>query len=71
MKIIYPNGSGLSVIHRVDDSISFVDLANKDVPQGLPYLIIEDSMLPTSRELRLAWTADFSNPTGYSTGGSL
>ena len=71
MKIIYPTASGISVIHRVDSSISFEDLANKDVPEGIPYLIVEDSDIPSSRELRLAWTADFSNPTGYSTGGIL
>ena len=71
MKIIYPTASGISVIHRVDSSISFEDIANKDVPEGLPYLIVEDSDIPSSRELRLAWTADFSNPTGYSTGGIL
>ena len=71
MKIIYPTAYGISVIHRADESISFEDLANKDVPEGLPYLIVEDSDIPSSRELRLAWAADFSNPTGYSTGGSL
>ena len=71
MKIVYPTAYGISVIHRVDESISFEVLANKAVPEGLPYLIVEDSDIPSSRELRLAWTADFSNPTGYSTGGIL
>lgn len=40
-------------------------IAKKDVPTGLPYLIIDSSDVPEDREFRDAWSADFSFPHGY------
>jgi hypothetical protein len=43
-------------------------VARKDVPAGLPYLIVTDADLPADRSQRDAWTADFSNPHGHGIG---
>lgn len=73
MKIIYPqtdetgdfNGM-ISVIHPSPDwSARLPELARKDVPQGLPFLIVEDDAVPNDRTFRAAWEADFSTPHGY------
>ena len=65
-KVIYPVGDGIAVIHPTGE-IPVAEVARKDVPAGSPYLIVEDSDIPTDRTYRSAWTltADFSNPDGY------
>lgn len=40
-------------------------IAKKDVPAGVPYLIVDVSDIPTTSEFQHAWEADFSNPHGY------
>ena len=42
-------------------------IANKDVPQGLPFWIVEDSFIPSDRTFRGAWEIDESmgEPNGY------
>ena len=57
-KIIYKAENGiLSVITPVVNNLMTIeDIAKKDVPTGLPYKIIEDTDLPSSREFRNAWT---------------
>lgn len=67
-RILYrePNGS-LSVIIPSGE-LSIIDTAEKDVPAGLPYLIVEDDVVPSDRSFRDAWEADFSNPDGTSMG---
>ena len=64
-RIIFSNGSGISIIIPADCGLSIEQIAKKDVPQGLPYLIVEASVIPTDREFRNAWEADFSNPDGF------
>jgi hypothetical protein len=44
------------------------EVARKDVPAGLPYLIVDASSIPADRQFRNAWEADFSNPDGYGIG---
>ena len=67
-KIIYPNPDGnLSVIHPTGD-LPIEDVCQKDVPAGMPYLIVEDDVIPSDRSFRNAWEADFSNPDGYGIG---
>lgn len=63
-KIAYNDSEGLKIIHpafNFDVNI----IADKDVPQGLLYKIIDESELP-SRETRMAWTMtiDESNADG-------
>jgi hypothetical protein len=67
MKIIYPLEVGIAVIHPVGD-LPILEIARKDVPAGLPYMIVEDSTIPTDRNTRADWTADFSTPDGYGIG---
>lgn len=65
-RIIYPNSQGgISVIHPCECGLSIEQIARKDVPAGVAFLIIEGSDLPTDRTFRDAWEADFSNPDGY------
>lgn len=63
-RIIYPQETGIAVIHPTGE-LSVEETAQKDVPTGVPYLIIDSSELPADREFRDAWQADFSNPDGY------
>lgn len=64
MKIIYPTDTGIAVIHPCACGLSVEDIAQKDVPTGKPYLIVDDDVIPSDRTLRDAWTADFSSPDG-------
>lgn len=69
MKIIYRREDGLvSVLHPCSCGISIDEIARKDVPAGLPYLIVDEADIPTDRTYRDAWTADFSAPHGYGIG---
>lgn len=68
MKIIYPNSEGgISVIIPTGD-LPIEDVAQKDVPAGTPYLIVEDDVIPTDRSFRNAWEADFSSVTDTAMG---
>ena len=60
MKIIYkrPDG-GVSVIAPASNWAGRMEeLAQKDVPTGLKYKIVEDSVIPTDRSFRNAWEVD-------------
>ena len=51
-KILYPNSEGgVSVVHPTGE-LSIEDVAQKDVPAGTPYLIVEDDVIPTDRSFR-------------------
>ncbi len=69
-RIIHPNSSGgISVIIPSPNcDISIDDIAKKDTPAGVPYLIVDTEIIPSDREFRSAWEADFSNPDGYGIG---
>lgn len=60
MKIIYTRkDGGLSVITPSRNwGGSMEELAQKDVPTGLKYKIVEDSIIPTDRSFRDAWEVD-------------
>jgi len=56
-RIIYPNDDGgVSIIVPAES----VEAAMKDIPSGKPYRIVNASDIPTDREFRNAWTADFT-----------
>ena len=59
-KIIYPNKTGIAVIHPTGE-LSVQETAKKDVPAGVKYKIIDDSNLPEDREFRDAWEYDFTD----------
>ena len=58
MKIVYNDNNGLKVIHPAID-IDINIIADKDVPSGLYYKIIQDSDLP-SRDTRNAWELEIN-----------
>jgi hypothetical protein len=68
--IIYPQeDNSIAVVVPVPEcTISIGEIARKDVPAGLPYLIIEADDLPKDMDFFSAWEADFSNPDGYGIG---
>ena len=56
--IIYPNDNGGVAILVPTESL---EGAMKDIPSGKPYLIADAADIPTDREFRNAWTADFTD----------
>ena len=66
-RIIFPNGDGgISILVPSPEWNGTTEqLAQKDVPSGLPYLIVDASDVPEDRTYREALEADFSNPDGY------
>lgn len=66
--IVYPTESGaVSVLHPTE-ILTAEEVARKDVPAGVPYLIVDTADIPTDRTFRDAWEADFSKPDGYGIG---
>ena len=65
MRIIYKEVEGtVSVIAPSPNwSGTMEELAQKDVPKGLKFKIVEDSDIPTDRTFRLAWEVDESELT--------
>ena len=63
---IYQNETTISVVTPVPEcGLSFEEVCAKDVPTGVPYLVVDSGDIPEDRTFRDAWSADFSNPTGY------
>ena len=61
-RIIYKNTDNtVSVVIPTDEALNFMtieQIANKDVPTGLKYKIVDVSEIPSDREFRNAWTID-------------
>lgn len=68
-KIIYKQENGVLalVIAATDCGLSINEIARKDVPAGVPYLIVDDHTIP-DLAYSDAWEADFSNPDGFGIG---
>lgn len=60
--IIYPQENNQVAVMAPSGVLSVEDTAKKDVPVGLPYIIIDASELPPSPQE--AWVADFNDPDG-------
>lgn len=69
-RIIYPlDDGGIAVISPAFNcDIPLLEIARKDVPNGKPYNIVDESIIPTDRTFRDAWEYDFSNPDGHGIG---
>jgi hypothetical protein len=65
MKIIYKTEENtVSVIVPSPNwSGTMEELAQKDVPTGLKYKIVEDSVIPSDRSFRNAWEVDEADLT--------
>jgi len=66
--IIYPQDNGTIAIVIPTGELPIEDVAQKDVPAGIPYLLIDAADIPADRTFRGAWEADFSNPDGHGIG---
>ncbi len=64
MKIIYKNESGgVSIVSPTQEALELMtihEIADKDVPKGIPYALVEDNEIPTDRTFRDAWVLDES-----------
>ena len=60
--ILYKQDNGVvAIIHPTEEALSRypIDMiAQKDVPAGRPYRIVNASEIPTDRSQRNAWTVD-------------
>lgn len=66
--IVYPQPSGGIALVIPTGELSVEDVASKDVPAGLPYLILEEKDVPTDQTFFEAFESDFSNPDGHGIG---
>lgn len=70
--ILYKQDNGVvAIVRPTEEAINLYGIeaiAQKDVPAGKPYKIIDSSEIPTDRTFRDAWEADFSSPHGYGIG---
>lgn len=58
-RIIYQNDDGgVSIIIPADCGLTIQQIADKDVPTGKPFKIIDATDIPTDRTLRDAWIVD-------------
>ena len=66
--IIYPNESGtISIVFPTGD-LPIEEVAQKDVPAGVPFRYADTKDFPSDPGTRDAWTADFSSPDGHGIG---
>lgn len=70
MRIIYKNTDNtVAVLIPAEDVLATVGIqaiAEKDVPQDLPYWFAEDADIPSDRTHRNAWVIDeLGNPDGF------
>lgn len=66
-RIIYPTPDGIAILIPSKD-IDINEVARKDVPDGVPYLMIDAADVPSDRVFRDAWGADFTSPDGFGIG---
>ena len=67
MLIVYKNGDGVALISPVPE-LDILEVAEKDVPVGVAFWIVDKSFLPSDRTYRDAWELDtnsLGNPDGY------
>lgn len=58
-KIIFQNLDGsigiITPTQEVLNKYTYKQIAEKDVPAGLPYVIVDESVIPDDRTFRSAW----------------
>ena len=67
-RIIYSNTDGTVAVIVPTGELPIEAVAQKDVPAGIPYLLVTTDDVPYDRTFRGAWEADFSTPDGYGLG---
>jgi hypothetical protein len=66
--IIYPQDNVNIALVMPTGELPIEDVAQKDVPAGVPYLIVDLADVPEDHTFFGAWEADFSNPDGHGLG---
>ena len=66
--ILYPQQNGSVALCIPTGHYSVEETARKDVPAEVPYLIVDESDIPSDHTFFDAWEADFSKPDGYGIG---
>ena len=66
--VIYPNGTGGICFVMPTGELPIEEVARKDVPAGVPYLILSADQVPDDHTFFNAWEADFSAPHGVGIG---
>lgn len=59
MKIIYKTETGIAILHSTGE-LSIEAVAQKDVPAGVSYRIVNDDEVPSDRTFRNAWKDDLT-----------
>jgi hypothetical protein len=55
-RIIYPtDDGGVAIIIPADCGLTIEEIAEKDVPEGKPFKIVDVADIPTDRTFRNAW----------------
>jgi hypothetical protein len=67
-RIIHPLPEGGIAVVIPTGELPVQEIARKDVPAGIPYRIVTTDDLPSDRDFRAAWEADFSEADGYGIG---
>lgn len=68
-RILHPSDMGLCIIIPCEScGLTIDEIAQKDVPAGVPYKIVDVSEIPEDRTFRDAWEYDFKKPDGYGIG---
>ena len=63
-RIIYQNDTGgVAIIIPADCGLTIEQIADKDVPTGKPYKIVDAADIPTDRQWRAEWTVDEADLT--------
>lgn len=66
-RIIYQTeDGGVAVVTPTSEALehfTITEIADKDVPAGLPYKIVDDVSIPTDRTFRDAWEIDVTTLT--------
>jgi len=65
--IVHPDGNGgiVVLVPSPDCGLTVEQIAQKDVPNGVPFNIIDRSQSPQDSLFRDAWEFDFSAPDGH------
>jgi len=66
--IIYPQDNGIVAVVIPTSELFIAEVAKKDVPAGVPYLLINAADVPADRVAFEAWEVDFSDPDGHGIG---
>ena len=65
--ILYKQDNGVvAIIRPTEEALALYGIeaiAQKDVPAGKPYKIVDSSEIPTDRTFRAAWTVDEADLT--------